>query len=662
MQWPEWWETATPSMIKDAVENGAAVNLGTRSVLSNRELSPLMLAVIYCHNTNTVECLIQLGANVDTKTCDGMSVLHLVAEDDCSNPNTIDVLVRNGADINARNNDGDTPLMVACFRNNPDQVKHLALAGANVNETVKHNLSLLVYTAMGVNCNLAVVDQLIAHGANISEPEKNGATPLVNLVLAGTNPDAIQRLVELGAPVNQPDKNGETPLSIAVIYNEEIEIVDKLIQCGADTKFKTPDGLNLLHLAILNSPEMVDYIVQLGFDVNQRLDNGITLMMFAAVNCENPEIIDRLVYHGARVNELSEKGLSPLALATAGNQTNPEIITKLALLSNKEVVGDLASSYLEAEDYKNAIKWAERGVALGHGRSALILGICNFWGKGVTENYIEGYAWFLVGLSIDPDLEDSDLLSSLKGAMNSQQIAAGQKRANEIQTLIERQGKLDDLSPGTNPANAGVDPSGYGSGLLIRGGYVLTCWHVVDSSKTVTVSAGGQDHVMKVVRKDPDNDVAVLHSDDLDGGVSLSTGSSIGLGEKVFTLGYPHPELQGTGVKFTTGSVSGLMGPGDTPRYYQISAPLQSGNSGGPLFDEQGNLVGMVAAKLDSMATLMATGDLPQNVNYAIKMDYILPLLKTVEGIKIVPTQQKNVGLLELIDELKQSAVMIKVY
>ena len=96
--------------------------------------------------------------------------------------------------------------------------------------------------------------------------------------------------------------------------------------------------------------------------------------------------------------------------------------------------------------------------------------------------------------------------------------------------------------------------------------------------------------------------------------------------------------------------------------FRSISAPLQSGNSGGPLFDECGNLVGIVAAKLDSLKMLAATGDLPQNVNYAIKADYLVPLLKTVDGVKIQPSQSKPVNLLKLVNDLKESVVMIKVY
>ena len=172
----------------------------------------------------------------------------------------------------------------------------------------------------------------------------------------------------------------------------------------------------------------------------------------------------------------------------------------------------------------------------------------------------------------------------------------------------------------------------------------------------------GQDHVASIVQKDAATDIAVLKVSDVDGGASLNFSDAVKLGEKVFTLGYPHPDLQGSDVKFTTGSISSLTGIENSPRYCQISAPLQAGNSGGPLFDEHGNLVGIVAAKLDSIATLAMTGDLPQNVNYAIKADYLVPLLKTVEGLEIGKEKIKDVNLLELIEELKKSAVMIKVY
>jgi len=93
--------------------------------------------------------------------------------------------------------------------------------------------------------------------------------------------------------------------------------------------------------------------------------------------------------------------------------------------------------------------------------------------------------------------------------------------------------------------------------------------------------------------------------------------------------------MQGDAVKYTDGSISSLSGPGDSPLYYQISVPVQSGNSGGPLFNSQGELVGIVAAKLDAVKTLARSGDLPQNVNYAVKADYLLPILKSIDGFPL---------------------------
>lgn len=120
--------------------------------------------------------------------------------------------------------------------------------------------------------------------------------------------------------------------------------------------------------------------------------------------------------------------------------------------------------------------------------------------------------------------------------------------------------------------------------------------------------------------------------------------------------------MQGKDVKFTDGSINSLTGVGNNPRYLQISVPLQAGNSGGPLFDNRGNLVGIVAAKLDSLVTLSMTGDLPQNVNYAVKAGYAIPLLKTIEGVEVGSKRKDEVDLIDLIEELKQSVVMIKVY
>jgi hypothetical protein len=313
-----------------------------------------------------------------------------------------------------------------------------------------------------------------------------------------------------------------------------------------------------------------------------------------------------------------------------------------------------------SENDKEGVKWLRLAAEQGDASAQASLGVCFYLGQGVVDDYVEAYAWYIIAAMNGSD-QGVKCKDSLKKLLNSLQIAAGQERAKELIATIERKKQLAKLPAGQTPA-ADISPSGFGSGLLVKGGYVVTCWHVVDKAQKISVSCQGKDFPASVIQKDAGNDIAILRVDGANAGASLSFSDSVKLGAQVFTMGFPHPDLQGSDVKFTTGSISGLTGPGNTPVYYQISAPLQSGNSGGPLFDEYGNLVGIVAAKLDSLKMLAATGDLTQNVNYAIKSDYLVPLLKTVDGIKIQPSQTKPVNLLSLVEELKKSVVMIKVY
>ena len=105
------------------------------------------------------------------------------------------------------------------------------------------------------------------------------------------------------------------------------------------------------------------------------------------------------------------------------------------------------------------------------------------------------------------------------------------------------------------------------------------------------------------------------------------------LGSTVATVGFPDPTLQGFSPKLAKGEIASLSGAADDARYFQISVPVQPGNSGGALVDEHGNVVGIVAAKLNASAALAMSGSLPENVNYAIKSSYLLSFLESVPDV-----------------------------
>jgi serine protease Do len=103
--------------------------------------------------------------------------------------------------------------------------------------------------------------------------------------------------------------------------------------------------------------------------------------------------------------------------------------------------------------------------------------------------------------------------------------------------------------------------------------------------------------------------------------------------ESVATVGFPNIGSQGFAPKFARGEIGSLSGPQDDARYFQISVPVQPGNSGGALVDERGNVVGVVSAKLSAKAVLATSGALPENVNYAVKSSFLLGFLESVRSV-----------------------------
>jgi S1-C subfamily serine protease len=104
----------------------------------------------------------------------------------------------------------------------------------------------------------------------------------------------------------------------------------------------------------------------------------------------------------------------------------------------------------------------------------------------------------------------------------------------------------------------------------------------------------------------------------------------------VLVFGYPLAEALSSAGNTTVGNVTALAGVRDDSRFMQISAAVQPGNSGGPALDEAGRLIGVVVSKLNALAIAMITGDIPQNVNFAIKVATLASFLEA-NGIGYTP-------------------------
>jgi len=201
-----------------------------------------------------------------------------------------------------------------------------------------------------------------------------------------------------------------------------------------------------------------------------------------------------------------------------------------------------------------------------------------------------------------------------------------------------------------------------GTGFFVTStGYLLTDFHVVKDASTISVKIGSGIVPASLVAKDVANDIALLKIDGTNPCLPLGDSSTAPLGQTVFTIGFPEPELQGLSPKLTKGEISSLAGMQDDPRMFQVSLPIQPGNSGGCLVDESGNVVGLIEATLSTVETARQSGDLLQNVNYATKINFAKTLLDTVPDAKsgLMPIKTAPAPFTDQVKSVEQATVFI---
>ena len=208
--------------------------------------------------------------------------------------------------------------------------------------------------------------------------------------------------------------------------------------------------------------------------------------------------------------------------------------------------------------------------------------------------------------------------------------------------------------------------AGNGSGIIIsQSGHIITNHHVIEDAEDIEVEFMLDDELQKfnaeVVQVDKTNDLAVLKIFDMNfDGVSEPPynfkfrGSDVGT--KVYAFGYPMAlSIMGKEIKVTDGMISSKSGFDGNITTYQITAPIQGGNSGGPLFDEQANLIGINSSGIRK--------DIADNVAYSIKTSYVSNLLDVLPKSIELPssTKLKSLPLTEQIKEISKYVVLIKV-
>lgn len=245
-------------------------------------------------------------------------------------------------------------------------------------------------------------------------------------------------------------------------------------------------------------------------------------------------------------------------------------------------------------------------------------------------------------------------------------------RREEIPDAILKDGKSfaeTGLKPAGKPEKdyrselpEGKQLQGSGTGFFItEDGYLVTNNHVVRTAKRLKVKQRDAIYQAEIVKTDPKNDLALVKVDGKFPYLPLAKTTAASLGESVFTIGFPNVLLQGLEPKYTDGKISSLAGMQDDPTQYQISVPVQPGNSGGPLVDLNGHVVGVIVARLNDLSMLRNSGSLPQNVNYAIKLAPLRDLLEQISAVKL-PRNSPALTPEDAIKAAEEAVAMVLVY
>ncbi|WP_342238107.1 trypsin-like peptidase domain-containing protein [Inquilinus sp. OTU3971] len=260
----------------------------------------------------------------------------------------------------------------------------------------------------------------------------------------------------------------------------------------------------------------------------------------------------------------------------------------------------------------------------------------------------------------------ADMMGSIVIAMSDSFYPFGYDTPQEKPTYPTFLALTDKLAPSvperstvaaaTPPQRSSEPPKTTSSGtgfVISRDGYIVTNRHVVEGCASLRFDGKPVD----LVTADTKRDLALLRTTaQFPTSIPLREAVKVDLGETVIVLGYPYRGVISTGLNITDGIVTSLSGPADAPYLFQLNAQVQPGNSGGPIVDDKGQLIGVVVARANDLAVAEATGTLPQNINFGIRGELLSSFLlengviaETTNRPEKVPTKDIAAKLAPLV-------------
>lgn len=282
------------------------------------------------------------------------------------------------------------------------------------------------------------------------------------------------------------------------------------------------------------------------------------------------------------------------------------------------------------KDDAKAVEWYQRAASSGQASAQQNLGAAYLRGEGVATDSVLAYAWSNLagGQGKEGASKNRDIAAR---RMTPAEIAEAQRLSSgwKVGMLLARES--GSAGGGKQPATPGsLAKKNTGTAFIVNtAGHAITNHHVVGGC--AEVRAEGREGVVKVVTSDVVNDLAQLQ---IPGAVSAqatiaSDPAKLRQGEDIVVFGFPLNAVLSSGGNLTPGVVSALTGLGNNTNQIQITAPIQPGSSGSPVINKKGEVVGVVAMKLSDSKMAKATGQVGQNVNFAVSGQTLKTFLDT---------------------------------
>jgi TPR repeat protein len=275
------------------------------------------------------------------------------------------------------------------------------------------------------------------------------------------------------------------------------------------------------------------------------------------------------------------------------------------------------------KNYERAVEWLQKSAAQDWADSQYYLGYAYLRGVGTAMDKVLAYAWFNISSS-RPSLEDTTAdakltSSQIEAALTSEELAEAQRLSSNWKkgSILVREG--GNTKAGTSPSSGNLSKKSTGTIFIVsKTGHAITNQHVAGGCTEIRIQ--GRDGVAKLITEDANNDLALvqIQGNASDTAIIASEPSKVRQGEDIVAFGFPLNSVLSSGGNLTPGIVSAMTGFGNNTNQIQITAPIQPGSSGSPVLNKKGEVVGVVSTKLSDTKMANATGQIGQNVNFAV--------------------------------------------